>query len=394
MKISRRNMLISASTLAAGSLINGRAQAKDIDQSEVTFNLISSPPKDLDAVINLHDMETLAKSKMSHMAYEYIDSGAADELTAKWNLEAWQKIKLQPRVLVDISKLDTKVNLFGQQLDYPFIIAPSAYHRLIHPLGEIATAKGAGAASTTFVVSSNTTTPIEEIKKVATSPLWFQLYIQDDREFTKNLIDKVIANGCKALCVTVDTPVTGTRDRQLRSKFKLPPGVSAPYLYDRGMAQVGNTPRVLKPLTWKDVEWLKSISSVPVILKGILNPLDADEAIKSGASGIIVSNHGGRNLDTLPATADVMPRIAEMVDQRVPVLMDGGIRRGTDIVKALSMGANAVLIGRPVCYGLGAGGALGVTKALNILKKEFETAMILCGRPTIASIDKSVLLRL
>lgn len=161
---------------------------------------------------------------------------------------------------------------------------------------------------------------------------------------------------------------------------------------DRSMARGGKTPQVIKPLTWKDVEWLKSISSVPVLVKGILNPLDADEAIKSGVSGIIVSNHAGRNLDTLPATAEVMPRIADVVAGKVPLLMDGGIRRGTDVLKALALGADAVLVGRPVCYGLGAGGAEGVTKVLNILKKEFETAMILSGRPNLESIDRSAIL--
>jgi 4-hydroxymandelate oxidase len=386
MKLSRRKLLTSAATLAAGSVLplnafggTSPAELTEVDEQEL---------KD---VINLYDIERVAKRKLSDMAFTFIESGAAEEITARWNLESWQKIKLQHKVLVDISKLDTKVNLFGQTLDYPIIIAPSAYHRLIHPQGELATAKGAEAASALYVVSSNTTTPIEDIRKASAKPFWFQLYIQDDREFTKSLVQKVIANGCTALCVSVDTPVTGMRDRQVKSKFKLPEGITAPYLYDRGMARQGNTPKVLKPLTWKDIEWLRSFSTVPVLLKGILNPLDADEAAKVGASGIIVSNHGGRNLDTLPPTAEVMPRIADKIQGRIPVLMDGGIRRGTDVIKALGMGANAVLVGRPVCYGLGAAGAEGVTKVMNILRKEFETSMILCGRPTIASIDRSVL---
>ena len=390
MKLSRRKMLLSTGTLLAGSYLQVKGNPL-ISTQQSAHSLVKDTP-DLSEAINLHDIERIAKEKMSKMAYVYIDSGAADEITVRWNLEAWQKLKLQPRVLTDVSKLDTKINLLGQQLDYPILIAPTAYHKIIHPDGEIATAKGAGKANTLFVVSSNTTTPIEEISQAATSPLWFQLYIQDDREFTRNLVQKVIAQGVKALCVTVDTPVTGMRDRQIKSGFKLPEGVVAPYMSDRSMARAGKTPHALKPLTWKDVEWLRSISSVPVLLKGILNPLDADEAIKVGASGIIVSNHGGRNLDTLPATADVLPRIADLVAGRIPVLMDGGIRRGTDVVKALALGADAVLIGRPICYGLGAGGADGVTKVLNILKKEFETAMILCGKPTLSSIDSSVLL--
>lgn len=255
----------------------------------------------------------------------------------------------------------------------------------MHPEGELATARGAGKAKAIYVVSSFTTTPLEEIKKAATEPLWFQLYVRDDKAFTKTLVQKAESLGCKAICVTVDTPVGGARNREDRIKFKLPDGINAPYTN-------GSFEQKL-PLTWKEMEWLISFAKVPVLLKGILNADDAERAIKIGASGIIASNHGGRNLDTAPATIDALPIIAKQVNKRIPILMDGGVRRGTDILKAIAFGATAVLVGRPICYGLAAGGAEGVTKALEILKTEFEMAMALTGRSTIAGIDRSLIFK-
>jgi 4-hydroxymandelate oxidase len=279
--------------------------------------------------------------------------------------------------------LDTTVTLFGQKLAYPILIAPTAFHKIMHPEGELATAKGAGKAKAIYVVSSFTTTPLEEIKKVATEPLWFQLYVRDDKEFTKTLVQKADAMGCRALCITVDTPMSGARDRQARVNFKLPDGINAPYINGALTQKM--------PLTWKEMEWLISFAKTPVLLKGILNPNDAEKAIKIGASGIIVSNHSGRNLDTVPATIEILPRIVEKINKRIPILMDGGIRRGTDVLKAIALGANAVLVGKPICFGLASGGAEGVTKALEILRAEFEMAMALTGRATIASIDQSLI---
>jgi 4-hydroxymandelate oxidase len=318
------------------------------------------------------------------MLYEFVASGAADELTLRWNRESYDKIRLRPRVLIDVSKLDTRVNLFGQELPFPILLAPTAYHRLYHAEGELATARGAGAANATYVVSSYTTTPIEEIAKSATKPLWFQLYIQPDRGFTKDVVQRAEAAGCRALCVTVDLPVVGIRNRTQRVGFKLPPGIKAPYL-------MSSKTLTGVPITWKDIEWIRSFAKIPVLLKGILNSDDAEIGIKSGASGILVSNHGARDLDTTPATIDALPHVVEKVAGRVPVLVDGGIRRGTDVLKALALGANAVLIGRPYCFGLGVAGAEGVSQVVNILRSEFETAMALTGRPTIKSIDRSVL---
>ena len=211
------------------------------------------------------------------------------------------------------------------------------------------------------------------------------MYIRDDRAKTKDVIQKAESLGCKALIITVDTPVAGTRNREHRINFKLPDDLHTPYVFDQPIQK--------KPLTWKDMEWIMSFAKTPVLLKGIMNPVDAEKAIQIGASGIIVSNHGGRNLDTVPSTIEALPRIADIVNKRLPLLMDGGIRRGTDVLKALALGADAVLVGKPVCYGLGCGGAEGVTKVLKILQTEFEQAMALTGCARIGEIDPSVIWR-
>jgi 4-hydroxymandelate oxidase len=233
---------------------------------------------------------------------------------------------------------------------------------------------------------------------VAKSPLWFQLYVQPDHGFTQALVERVEAAGYRALCLTVDTPITGARNRETRAAVKLPP---MPHL--EGFTVAG-TAGHLHPgsvqvfsgvldaaLSWKDVEWLRSVSKIPLVLKGVMNPDDAEIAAKSGVAGIIVSNHGGRNLDTLPATIDALPQVADKVAGRMPVFVDGGIRRGTDVLKALALGANAVFIGRPFLYGLAAAGAAGVTKVINILQREFQMAMALTGRTNVSSIDRSVI---
>ncbi len=342
MKVTRRKALLSASAFVGDSVLPLR-----VTEGRAAAQQLPAKPDTASESVSLSDFEVMARQRIPHMAYEFIAGGAADEHTIRWNREALDKIRLRPRILIDVSKVDTRVSLFGQELPFPILLAPTAYQRAIHPEGEVATAKGAGAAAATYVVSSATTTPIEEIARVATHPLWFQMYVQSDRGFTKDLVHLAEAAGCRALCITVDTPVLGARNRQQRVKFQLPPGVKTPYLYDvnTGRGAIMRPQREI--VTWKDIDWLRSFARVPVLLKGILNPDDADQAVRAGASGIIVSNHGGRNLDTVPATAEVLPQVADKVAGRVPILMDGGIRRGTDVLKALALGAKAVLIGRP-----------------------------------------------
>jgi 4-hydroxymandelate oxidase len=352
----------------------------------MTLNI---PP--LASLVSLSEFETHARAVMSHMAYEYVASGAADEVTLRWNRERYDEIALKPNVLVDVARVDTQTPLLGATLPFPILLAPTAYQRAVHPDGELGTARGAGAAGATYVISTATTTSLEDIATVATGPLWFQLYVQSDREFTRDVVQRAEAVGCKALCLTVDTPVLGTRDRMVRAKFQMPPDVKTPHLFDISTHARGVITPERTTLTWEAVDWLRSISKLPVLLKGILNPDDAERGIRAGAAGIIVSNHGARNLDTAPATIDALPRVAERVAARVPVLVDGGIRRGTDVIKALAFGANAVLIGRPHNYGLAVGGADGVARVIQLLVEELKMAMMLCGRPTIASIDESVI---
>ncbi len=351
------------------------------------------------APVDVFDYANLAPAKMTKVGWEYISGGAADELTLRWNRESYDRIRLKPRILVDVSKIDTRVTLFGQELAFPILLAPTAYHKLSHVDGELATARGAAAANATFILSTSATTSIEDVAAATTKPLWFQLYVQPDREFTRELVRRAETAGYQALVVTVDSPVLGARYRETRSKFALPAGAERANL--KGLKTATGSHRategsiysaLLDPrLTWKEIEWLRSITKLPMILKGVLNPDDAERGVDAGAAGIIVSNHGGRNLDTLPATIDALPEVAAKVAGRVPVLVDGGIRRGTDVLKAIALGASATLIGRAYLFGLAVDGAAGVTHVVNILRREFEMAMALTGRTSVRAIDPSVI---
>jgi len=350
-------------------------------------------------VADLMQFEPLARRRLSQMAYDYVRSGGADEITMRENRLGFERLRLSPNVLTDVSHLDTGIPLFGGQLEHPILLAPVAYHRLYHPEGEIATARGASASGALFAVSSFTTTAIDEIARNTKQPIWFQLYVQRDRAFTRDMVQRAVAAGCKALCLTVDTPVLGCRYGQL--SFGLPGHLECVHLrgLDLKSSILGHKTQrggIYDPLfdpafNWRDLEWLRSMAGVPVLLKGVLNPEDGKRAIEHGADGIIVSNHGGRNLDALPATIDALPRMAEAVAGRIPLLLDSGIRRGTDVLMALALGAKAVFIGRPYIYGLAAGGAEGVERVVSILRGEFERAMALTGRRSIAEIDESVL---
>jgi len=381
--------------LVAGTTMLGAEASKVAQPGPLGPKAMSGDP------VDIPDYERLAPAHMSEMAWEFMSGGAADELSLRWNHEAYARLRLRPRVLVDVSKIDTRVTLFGREHAFPILLAPTAYHKLVHPEGELATARGAGAAGTTMVVSTTATTSIEDIAAVATQPLWFQLYVQPDRGFTRELVQRAEKAGCQALVVTVDAPVLGPRYREMRSKFTLPEGMERANL--RGLKSAKGAQRASEAtifsavqdptVVWKDIEWLRSLTKVPVLTKGVLNPDDAALAVSAGAAGIIVSNHGGRNLDTVPATIEALPGVVEKVAGRVPVLVDGGIRRGTDVLKALALGATATLIGRPYLYGLAVGGASGVTHVIHILRRELQMAMASSGRPTLASIDSSLIWR-
>jgi 4-hydroxymandelate oxidase len=349
--------------------------------------------------LNLFELEQLAREKLPQTAYDYFASGAWDEVTLRENRAAFERIRVHYRVLVDVSRRDLPVTLFGQKISMPIIIAPTAFHRLAHPEGELATVRAAGAAGTIMVLSSLSNTSVEEVIAAASGPVWFQLYINKDRGFTRELVARVAQAGCRALMVTVDTPEWGRRERDVRNAFHLPPGLSAVNLVPSnergevishsgvGMGQAF-TWMLDASLTWKDAEWLCSITRLPVLLKGICRPEDARLAIEHGASGVVVSNHGGRQMDTAPATIEVLPDVAAAVAGRAPVLLDGGVRRGLDVLKALALGASAVQVGRPVLWGLAAAGQQGVELALGLLRQELDLAMALAGCPNVGAITR------
>lgn len=341
--------------------------------------------------LSLPELEEIARHSMPTMAYEFLASGAADETTIRWNREALERIRLRPRVLVEVSDVDTSVTLFGRKHAFPILLAPTAYHRALHPDGELETARGASLANATWIVSTATTTSLDDINRVATAPLWLQLYAQSDAAATKTLVDIADGASCEAICLTVDTPTQGVRNRQSRARFALPDGVPTPYMGELLAGRPITDTRRGVVLTWKDIESIRSMVHVPFLLKGIMDADDAELALDSGVDGIIVSNHGGRNLDSVPATIEVLPAIADRVRGRVPLLMDGGIRRGTDIVKAIALGADAVLIGRPYCFGLSVSGATGVQRVVEILRNELEVAMQLMGKRSLSDIDRTAI---
>jgi 4-hydroxymandelate oxidase len=350
----------------------------------------------VEEILTLLELEGLAESCMSPMAMAYVTGAAADEITLRANCEDWKRIRLMPKCLVDVSEIDLRTQVLGQQFAMPVMLAPTAFHRLCHPEGELATVAGANLGRAGMVLSSLSTVSVEEIGTAAQQPLWFQLYAQADRGLTQEMVERAHAAGCKAVCITVDTPVLGARHREARTRFQLPADCTLPNL---NLGPATHRPvrgtiysDLLNPkLVWKDVEWIASVVPIPILLKGVMNPEDAVRAADSGVAGLIVSNHGGRNLDTTPSTAEALPRIAEKLNGRLPLLVDGGIRRGTDVLKAIALGAQAVLIGRPYLYALSIAGAEGVARVLEILRTELMMAMALTGRISIAEIGKSVL---
>ena len=358
-----------------------------------------------EGVVSLSDHENHAQRVLGDATWAYFNGGAADEITLRANNQAWQNLALLPRVLRPLAGGHTRTTLLGRTLAHPILVAPMAYQRLAHPDGELATALAASALGAGLVLSTQASTPLEAVAQLVLAeqdrgPLWFQLYLQPDRGFTRTLIQRAEAAGFEALVLTVDAPVQGVRDRERRAGFKLPPGISAVNL--QGMTVP--TPTRLLPgqselfdgllthaPTWEDVAWLQEQTRLPVLLKGITHPADARQARSLNVAGLIVSNHGGRTLDTVPATAALLPAIAQAVGGELPLLVDGGIRRGTDVLKAIALGATAVLVGRPVIHGLANAGASGVAHVLRLLRDELEMAMALTGCRTLADASSALL---
>ena len=353
-------------------------------------------------LINLFDYEAAAREKLPQTAGDYYASGAGDELTLQENHRAYERIRLKPRVLIDISRTDLSTTLFGQNVSMPIMIAPTAFHRMADPEGEVATARAAGSAGIPMILSTLATSSIEEVAAAASGPVWFQLYFYRDRAATLSLVQRAEAAGCKAIALTVDAQIWGRRERDVRNRFRLPKGLAMKNLVSAGAGQFPEeekdsglasyvTWQFDPAMSWKDVDWLCAKTRLPVLLKGILHPADAKMAVDHGAAGLIVSNHGGRQLDTVPATIDALPGIVAAADEQLEIIVDGGIRRGTDVLKALALGARAVGVGRPIIWGLAVDGEAGVRQVLNLLRKDFELAMRLCGCAAIGDITPDIL---
>ncbi|WP_420476902.1 alpha-hydroxy acid oxidase [Noviherbaspirillum sp. ST9] len=355
-------------------------------------------------LVTLDDHERHAREKLDDNAWAYFAGGAGDEITARANRSAWDAMPLQTRVLRDLRGGHTRVRLLGRTLAHPILLAPVAFQRMAHRDGEIASAIAAGMQGAGMVLSSQASVSLEHVAQAylgepSHGPLWFQLYFQHDRAFTLELVQRAEQAGYEALVITVDAPCSGARDRERRAAFTLPPGISAvnlstmppPATITLGPGQSRMFDGLLRHApTWEDIEWLRGQTRLPLLLKGVTHPQDALLAKESGAAGLIVSNHGGRTLDTMPATAALLPAIRNAVGAGYPLLVDGGIRRGTDVLKAVALGADAVLIGRPYVFGLANAGAMGVSHVLRLLRDELEIAMALCGCRTLDGAGETI----
>lgn len=353
--------------------------------------------------INIFEYGSLATQHLSQMALDYYASGAWDEITLQDNRTAYERYKLRPRMLVNVSQRNLTTKILGQHIKMPILIAPMAFQCLAHPEGELATARVAADLGTIMVLSTMSTKSLEDVALApnVSKKFWFQLYVHRDRAITRALVERAEAAGYQALCLTVDAPILGIRERDRRNKFTLPSDMELANLTSMTNLVIPPTEdesglftyfadQLDPALTWGDIDWLQSLTSLPIVVKGILRGDDAIRAVEHGAKGIIVSNHGGRQLDGAIATLDALSEVVAAVGHQVDVLMDGGIRRGTDILKALALGAKAVLIGRPVLWGLAVNGEAGAHHLLELLRDELEVAMALSGCAKIEDIDSSL----
>jgi 4-hydroxymandelate oxidase len=352
-------------------------------------------------VFSLRDMEIEAQRRLDPAVYDYFAGGADDEFTVVSNEAAFAHIGLLPRVLRGAGPTNLETTLLGCHLSMPVLIGPTAFHQLAHPEGERATARAAAAAGTIMIVSMASTVAIEDVAAAARDAaggeinLWFQIYLQPDLDFTESVIRRAEAAGCSAVVVTVDSPTFGRKERDLRNGFNdLPSGICCENLREptnnNGRGKVRKI--LFSPvLSWKNIDWLRDLTDLKIVLKGIVHPEDAKLAVRHGADAVLVSNHGGRQLDTIPATIDLLPAIVDAVDGRIPLLLDGGIRRGTDALKALALGADAVAIGRPVLWGLTLAGEAGVTQVLEMLRSELDRSLTLCGCGSVRDLTPDLL---
>jgi len=376
------------------------------------------PPK----VVNIEDLRHLARRRLPKPVFDYLDGGAEDEITLRGNTRAFQDISFRPRGAIAIKKCDLAVRVLGQELSFPAILAPVGYSRLLHPGGEVVAAKAAGEAGTGYILSTISGHKLEAVKAATKGPAWYQLYLLGGREAAEAGIDRARISGYSALVITVDTAVAGMRERDPRNGMKellgesflaklpyLPEILAHPrwlvaFLADGGVPRLENivvpgqgpmklvdvaTALVDAAVTWDDLKWIRRVWPGPIVVKGILTAEDAERAVEEGAAAVVVSNHGGRQLDSVPATIRALPEVVSAVNSRTEVLMDGGIRRGSDVVKAICLGARAVLVGRGYAYGLAAAGYPGVVLALEILRSDVERTLRLLGCPSVSALGPS-----
>lgn len=374
---------------------------------------------------NVDDLRLLAKRRLPGGVFDYFDGAAEDEVTKVENSSAFSKVELRPRVLVDVSSIDTSTTIMGQPVPFPIALSPTGFTRIAHPDGELAVARVAGAVNLPYTLSTLGTRSIEEVAKVATGPLWYQLYVWKDRGLSRELVERARDNGYKAIMLTVDTPVFGRRERDVRRGFTLPPKIGLETFVDgilhpkwtwdfvrsepitfsavAGRKSVdGSTAVTLSDyvnsqfdptLSWKDLDWIREVSGLPLMLKGIQSVEDAKLAVELGVDAIALSNHGGRQYDGAPAPVALLPRVVDAVGGSIEVLVDGGVRRGSDVVKACALGARAVMFGRPYLYGLGAGGEMGVRWAIDHITSGVTRTMGLIGETTITKLSPGVVTR-
>jgi isopentenyl diphosphate isomerase/L-lactate dehydrogenase-like FMN-dependent dehydrogenase len=340
------------------------------------------------------DFERLAESRLEPGAFGFYAGGAGDERVLNCNVAAWERLYLRPRVLVDVSEVSTTTTVLGTPVSMPLLVAPVAFQRLAHPEGELGMARGAAAAGTLMCLSTMATaTPVEVAAAAPDAPRWFQLYVFRDRGITRALVEQAAAHGYGAIMLTVDAPRLGRRERDLRTAFRVPAEITVPSLAALGRWE-GATPletlaRIDSSLIWANLDELRSFSSLPLVLKGIQTAEDAELACTHGADAIVVSNHGGRQLDAVAPTAELLPEIVAAVAGRIEVYVDGGIRRGSDVVKALALGARAVLAGRAPLWGLACEGEAGARRVLELLRDEIELALALCGCTSPEDVSRS-----
>jgi len=356
---------------------------------------------DSEMLMNVADYARAARRKLRKDVHDYYEGGALDEITLRENVAGWERLKLYYHVLAGVGPRELSTFVLGQRISMPIAFAPTAFHRLACADGEIAAAKAAKAVGTLFILSSLSNTAMEAVFAQAASPRWFQLYIYKDKEITRALVQRAEAAGAEAIVLTVDAPGLGTRERDGRNRFSLPAGLAVANLAPLGK---GNIPDVQgsglaayvhdnfkSDLSFADLDWLCSCTRLPIIVKGVCRGDDAGRISDHGAKAIVVSNHGGRQLDTAPATCEVLPHVVDVVGDRCEVYVDGGIRRGSDVLKAIALGARAVLLGRPILWGLCAGSEQGAAHVLEILRRELDEAMLLCGCTKLSDVRASLL---